>query len=157
MMATRARSKAGSTAKGDRDAKGQFRKGNPGGPGRRVGSRNRATEAIEALLAGEAEAVARALVGKAIDGDVAACRAILDRVAPIRRGRPIELDLPPVAGAGDVVGALAAIVDAMAAAAITPTEASELVGVIDAQCKAIELLEIERRLDRVEKASGVRS
>ena len=66
----------------------------------------------------------RALVEKAVAGDVIACRAILDRVAPVRKGRPIKLELPQITTAGDVLVALSATIEQMASGEITPDEAA---------------------------------
>ena len=52
-----------------RDANGRFRKGQSGNPkGRRTGVRNKATEAAEQFLDGEAEALARRAVELALEG-----------------------------------------------------------------------------------------
>ena len=81
----------------------RFKKGNPG---RRPGSRNKATVAVEALLDGEAEKLTRKAIEMALAGDTVAMRLCLDRLYPPRRTRPIELELPKVETAGDVLQAL---------------------------------------------------
>ena len=74
-----------------------FAKGNPGRP---RGARHRVTLAAEALLDGEAEALARKAVELALAGDTLALRLCLDRILPPRRDRPIAFRLPPVGSAG---------------------------------------------------------
>ena len=60
---------------------GQFQPGQSGNPGGRPpGSRSRILIGLEALGEGQAEAIVRAMIGKAKDGDAAAAKAILDRV-----------------------------------------------------------------------------
>ena len=60
-----------------------FEKGRSGNPaGRRPGSRNKATLAAAALLAGEAEALTRKAVEMALDGDPTAMRLCMERVLP---------------------------------------------------------------------------
>ncbi|MGH1571925.1 DUF5681 domain-containing protein [Methylobacterium sp. P31] len=54
----------------------------PGNPGRPAGARNRTTQAIEALLDGEAEALTRKAIEMALDGDGPAMRLCLDRLYP---------------------------------------------------------------------------
>ena len=54
----------------------RFKKGNPG---RRPGSRNKATVAVEALLDGEAEKLTRKAIEMALAGDTVAMRLCLDR------------------------------------------------------------------------------
>jgi Family of unknown function (DUF5681) len=57
-----------------------FKAGRSGNPeGRPRGSRNKATMAVEALLDGEANAIARKAVERALEGDMAALRLCLER------------------------------------------------------------------------------
>src|SRR5215510_13572489 len=78
-----------------RDANGRFRKGQSGNPkGRRTGVRNKATEAAEQFLDGEAEALARRAVELALEGEASALRLCLERIIPPRRARPVKLNLP---------------------------------------------------------------
>ena len=109
-----------------RDAEGRFKKGWSGNPaGRPRGTRNKAIEAAELLLEGEAEALTRRAVERALEGDAAALRLCLDRIIPPRRGRPVRLDsVAPVRGAGDLGGTMAAITTAATSGAITPGEAA---------------------------------
>jgi hypothetical protein len=72
----------------------------PGNPGKPKGARHRTTLAAEALLDGEAEALARKAVELALAGDTLALRLCLDRILPPRRDRPIAFRLPPVGSAG---------------------------------------------------------
>ena len=53
-----------------------------------------------------------------------AARLIQDRISPVRRGRPVYLELPSVKTAADVSAALAALTMAMAAGDVTPDEAA---------------------------------
>jgi hypothetical protein len=43
-----------------------------------------------------AQAVVKAVVAAAKDGDMTAARLVLDRIAPPCRGRPVRLNLPPI-------------------------------------------------------------
>jgi len=70
-----------------------FRQGTSGNPrGRPKGARNRATVTAEALLDGEAEAISRKLIEKALEGDTTALRLCLERILPPRRDRPIQFE-----------------------------------------------------------------
>src|SRR5438045_4633545 len=80
-----------------------------GNPGRRKGSRNKTTVAIEALLEGQHVALTQTLISKALEGDGPALKLCLDRLAPARRDAPVCIDLPEVNGAGGLVAASAAI------------------------------------------------
>src|SRR5688500_12799175 len=98
-----------------RDEGGRFRAGSPGGPGRPAGLRNRVTVLLEKVLAADAVAVTKALIARAKDGDVQAGKAILDRLLPIARSRPITLGLPEVKSLGDVLAAQQVVIEAMGA------------------------------------------
>jgi Family of unknown function (DUF5681) len=99
-------------------AKGQS--GNPGGWPR--GSTNRATRAAELLLDGEAAALTRKAVELALAGDPAALRLCLDRTVAPRRERSVELALPPIRSAADILGAIEVVSGAVGRGAITPGE-----------------------------------
>jgi hypothetical protein len=129
-----------------------FPKGTSGNPaGKPKGARHRATIAAEALMSGEADAIVRAVIEKAKTGDMTAAKIILDRVAPIRKGAPLEVDLPAVATTEGITAALAALVAEMSAGTVTPEEAQTVASVIEAQRKAIETSELELRLRAIEE------
>ena len=87
--------------------------------------------AIEALLDGEAEALTRKAIEKALAGDPQALRLCLDRIAPPRQDRPTPFALPKLAEAADARDALAAVVRAVAEGELTPSEAATLAGLIE--------------------------
>jgi hypothetical protein len=153
----------------DRDARGRFLKGRSGNPegrfrkgrsgnpkGRPAGARNKATQTAELLLDGEAEALTRRAVELALAGDRMALRLCLDRIIPPRRGRPVQLGLPPVRGAADLGGTMAAITNAAASGGITPGEAAELARVVEIFVRAVETSDFERRLTELEEAHAAR-
>ncbi len=134
-----------------------FTKGQSGNPaGKPKGTRNRTTMAIEELLEGEAVAITRKAVEMAKNGDTIALRLIMERVAPLRRGKPVRFDFPPIEHAGDVSAALGSILKATAAGDLTPDEAVTIAGVLEAKRKAIETVEMEVRLSALEKATAGR-
>lgn len=128
----------------------------PGNMGRPKGSRNKTTLALEALLDGEAEAITRKAVQMALDGDATAMRLVMDRIIPPRKERPIMFTMPKMETAGDAVKASAALVDAVANGDITPGEAGELSKLVDGFTKAVELHEIQQRLEKLEAAQGAK-
>jgi uncharacterized protein DUF5681 len=74
-----------------------FRKGASGNPaGKPRGARNKVTVAIEGLMGKYGEQVAARVIKRASDGDMTAARLVLDRIAPIRRGRLVCLKLPEI-------------------------------------------------------------
>jgi hypothetical protein len=134
-----------------RDEHGRWRKGYAPNPkGRPAGSRHKTTLAIEALLEGEAEALTRKAIEMAMNGDVVALRLCLDRAAPLRKGRPVVVDLPPIETAQDIVGAVGAIVGAVGEGMLTPDEGQTVASILDAHRRAIETQELEARLATVE-------
>ena len=68
--------------------------------------------------------------------------------------RPIRLALPQIDGAADVLRAYAETISAMARGEITPDEAARVASVLEAKRKAIETVELERRLAALEQRSG---
>ena len=130
---------------------GRFVAGGPGGPGRPKGSRHRAQAALDAIGEAGAAEVLQAVLQAAKGGDMRAASILLDRVWPARKGRAVEVELPAVASAADLVRALAAVVAAMARGELTPEEARAVAGVLEAQRKAIETAELEARVAALEQ------
>jgi len=106
---------------------GRFQKGRSGNPkGRPKGARHKATMAAQALLDGEAEAITRKAIEAAKEGDMTAVRLCLERLVPIKRESPVQLQLPPIRCAADLSAAVAALLDAVTSGQITPGEAQRL-------------------------------
>ena len=90
-----------------------FQNGQSGNPaGKPKGVRNRATLMAEKLMQDDAEQVVRAVVEKAKQGDMTAARLIIERIAPVRKGRPITVDLPDAKTSADLAAAMASLVRA---------------------------------------------
>ncbi|MGH7029007.1 MAG: DUF5681 domain-containing protein [Stellaceae bacterium] len=129
-----------------RDRGGRFRKGRSGNPaGRPRGSVNGATRAAIVLLDGEAEALTRKAVELALAGDPAALRLCLERILGARRGRPVEVTLPPIASIADLAVAMAAIAAAAARGLITPDEAVTLSRMVESFTRTLDAAHVERR------------
>ena len=74
----------------------QFKPGQSGNPaGKPKGTRNATTLALEILLDGQATALTQKGIDLALAGDMAALRLCLDRILPLRKGRPVTFVLPP--------------------------------------------------------------
>src|SRR5258708_4626197 len=115
-----------------------FRKGHAGGPGRPSGSRNKATLALDALADGAAPAAMARLAEAVTAGDMRAVEILLSRVWPIRKGRPVSLNMRPIKNAMDLVEAMGAVVEAMAMGDLTPEEAQAVSAVLETKRRAIE-------------------
>src|SRR5262245_21649293 len=130
-----------------------FKSGKSGNPlGRPKGSRNKTTMAVEALLEGDAEGIARKGVEKALEGDMAALRLCLERLLPPRRDRPVTFELPKIENVNDLVIASSAILKACAAGTLSPGEALEVMGLVSSHVRVLEMTDIEARLTALEKA-----
>jgi hypothetical protein len=123
----------------------------PGNPGKPVGARHRITLAVESLLEGDAEKLTRKAIKLALAGDTTALRLCLERIAPLRRGRPVAIALPDVNTPGGVTTALAAVVKAMADGMISTDEAAAVAGVLEMQRRAIETEQLQVRLLAIEE------
>ncbi len=129
----------------------KFKPGQSGNPnGRPRGSRHKTTLAIEKLLDGEGEAITRKAIELAKGGDMAAIRICLDRLAPPRKDRHIEFTLPKMEKASDAAEASAAIVEAVALGELTPSEAGELMKIVESYARSLQVSDFEARLERLE-------
>lgn len=129
----------------------RFQAGQSGNPeGRPKGARNRATLALEELLDGQAEALTQKAIDLALTGDLAALRLCMDRILPARKDRPVSFALAPISNVDEARAASAAILTAVAAGGLTPSEAADIGKLIDSYVKSIELSEVISRIEKLE-------
>jgi hypothetical protein len=133
------------------DSETRFKPGNPGGPGRPSGSRNTATLVLDKLADGDAKAILQQQLDKAKAGDARAAELILSRVWPPRKGRPVAMKLPAIETAADLVKALGAVADAVAAGDLTPDEGAGVAAVLETKRRAVETVELETRIAALEQ------
>jgi hypothetical protein len=126
--------------------------GNP--DGRPKNSRNKTTLMLEALFEGEAEEIARKAVELAKAGDGPVLRAMLDRLSPPRKDSPITLDLPNIETAADTKAASAAVLAAVAAGNINPSEGQAVMALLTAHRAIVETEELEARIAALEAKGG---
>ena len=142
---------------GRRNNAGNTRRGKPfepGNSGRPKGSRNKATMAIEALLDDDGEAITRKAIELAKTGDMAAIRICMDRICPPRKDRPISFALPEIRSAEDAVRAAGIVIGAVASGEITPSEAGDIGKLIDGYVRALEAVDFEARLAKLERVTS---
>ena len=132
-----------------RQPDGRFGKGNPGGPGRPP-LRERAA-ALDALAADAGAELIEVALNAAKTGNLRAVEMLLDRIWPVRRGRPVEVDAPPIRTIPDLVPAGAAVTGAVLSGELTPEEGSAAARVLVAHQKMIETVDLEQRLDKLQK------
>lgn len=129
----------------------RFQPGLSGNPrGKIRGSRHRVTILAERMMQDDARDVVQAVVDAAKDGDMVAARLVLDRVLPARRGRPLQLSLPPVTTPADLSAAVAVLVAEVAAGRLTAEEGAAVGALLGLQGKILELNDLARRVTEIE-------
>ena len=140
------------TEKSGQNQAGRFQKGMSGNPsGKPKGARARVTQLAEKLLEDDRDDIVRAVIAAAKGGDPTAMRLCVERLIPARKGRPVVFDLPAIETPADVVNALGTIAGAMAGGELTPDEANAVAGVIEFRRRAIETVEHEERIRKLEE------
>ena len=98
----------------------------------------------------------RSVVTAAKGGDMRAADILLRRLWPERKGRPVQMHLPPIMAPSDIVAALGAVADAVAAGELSPEEGAAVAGILEAQRRAVETVEMEARIAALEQSRGAR-
>ena len=93
----------------------------------------------------------RSVIEKAKEGDITALKLCLDRLAPVRKGRPIEIDLPDVNCASDLAKAGAIVTQQLGEGIISPEEAAAVMGTLDSALRLFEAGELEARIAALEE------
>ena len=130
-----------------RNADGTFTAGNSGKP---RGTRHKATQAVLALLEGQAQALTQRAVELALAGDTTALRLCLERLAPPRRDAPVDFTLPTMANAHDAAQAAGAVLTAVSLGHLTPTEGAQVMSLVDSYRRTLEITELEARVAALE-------
>ena len=142
---------------GPKQGRGRFKPGQSGNPaGKAPGTRHRVTQMIELMIEGEAEALTQTAIRLAKAGDPALLKTLLDRLAPPRKERPVQVDLPPLQSPQDAPAVARALIVAASAGELTPSEAHGLAGLLEAYRRQSELADIETRVKALEDAAGKR-
>ena len=123
-----------------------FAKGNGG---RKLGSRNRTNFLADALHEGEQEELVRKGIELAKAGDPQMLKFFLDRI--LSKERPGKIDLPPIESRSGLTAAYAAIVKAVGAGEISPSEGSAVAGLLASVARFIDDVEIVARLREMEE------
>jgi Family of unknown function (DUF5681) len=130
----------------------KFKKGHSGNPkGKPKGARNKSTLAAEALLEGSLDKICKRVEEEALNGNMQAAKMILDRFIPVRKDRVIKIDLPMINTYKDVLLAIGSVVNGVGNGTISPSEGESLSRTIDIYSKALEINQLEHRLDELER------
>jgi hypothetical protein len=103
----------------------------------------------EALLKGEEVELVRKSIELAKAGDTQMLKFLLDRLLP--KERSVRVELPEMNHSSDALDALAAIIDAVGAGRIAPTEAATLASLVAAFARIMNVAELEERLETMER------
>jgi len=132
--------------------KGRFVEGKSGNPsGRPIGSRNRTTLLLEALLDGEAEAIVRKIVEKAKEGNLHALQMCLDRVLPAAKDRTVQFDLPPSQTLKDVSSGMRTITAAVSQGQLTPNEGETISRTLGQHADVMVYQDLQQRVEKLER------
>ena len=138
----------------------RFQKGQSGNPaGKAPGTRHRVTLLAERLMQDDAEGVVNAVIAAAKDGDMAAARLVLDRIVPPRKDSPIRFSLPQIKAASDASDAseaMSAILRAVAAGELTPSEAGDVAKLLETFTRTYEACALEARIAALEAERGAK-
>jgi hypothetical protein len=126
-----------------------FAKGNAG---RRPGSKNRLSAISALLLAGEEQDLVRRAIELAKAGDTQMLKFLLNRILP--RERAVKVNLPKMEYADDAVEALGSIAQAVSGGQISPSEGAALAAIVNSYARAIELVDLVKRLETIEQQIG---
>ena len=128
-----------------------FKPGQSGNPtGRKPGTLNKSTMVAQTLLDGESEALTRKAVELALEGNVAALKLCIERLVPPRKERAVTVDLPEVTGVESLPEMTSALLRAVASGDLTAGEAGALSSLVANHGKALELVELEKRIAALE-------
>jgi hypothetical protein len=114
-------------------AKGRFVPGNPGGPGRPKGAVSAAAAALDQAAVEAHLELMGVVLEQARSGNLEATKMLWARIWPVRRGRPIAFEAPPIGHIDDVLPAKAAVTEAVLTGQVTGHEAQPILKAIDAQ------------------------
>lgn len=132
-------------------AKGaKFQPGQSGNPkGRPPGTGK--TAKLRALLEPDAPKLVQKARELALEGDTAALRLCIERLIPPLKTRDEAVTVNGLRGDQSLTEQGSAIVNALAAGQVTPSEAASLMQTVTAQARIIEIEDLAARIERLEK------
>jgi hypothetical protein len=130
-----------------------FEPGNKVGRGRPRGSRNKTSTRVQELLNEYAEPITKKAIAEALKGNPKMMHCLLDRIAPVRRGMPVELGPLSVETVGEVSKASATVLRKVASGKLTISEGGEFLNLLEKQRETLESVEVEQRVQSLESRS----
>ena len=130
----------------------RWKKGESGNPqGRPVGSRNKASIAVENLFLDEQERLSRKCIKLAMRGNMQALKLCIERICPVRRDSPINVQLPRVKSVEDATKLTSTLIDKVTSGELTPSQGELLSRLIEKHVKVMQLTDLEARLQLLEE------
>ena len=129
-----------------------WKKGQSGNPNGRRAKGLATAERLRNALVKDLPEILEKIVESAKGGDMTAARTILERVLPPLKAVEVPAYLDALTGSLSDQGQL--ILQAMADGALSPGQASQLLGALAAQAKIVEVDELTRRIADLEKKIG---
>lgn len=126
----------------------KWKPGQSGNPNGRPKGKGPFAELRESI-SGHVPAMIAKLAEQAKDGDVAAARLLLERVYPAMK--PVEATQPIEMPDGTLTERGKAVIAAIAAGDLAPTQGAALVSAIGALAKVTEIDELARRIEALEE------
>jgi hypothetical protein len=104
------------------------------------------------MFGDDAEVIVRKCLDMARGGNEVALRLVIERLLPPRKSIPFTLRLPKkLSTASDIASALDGVITQMSEGKIAPDEALHAAGLLGAKRQAIETIELESRLSKIEE------
>jgi len=127
-----------------------FKKGQSGNPS---GRPKQDTANLKPLLAQHGESVLQKVIDAALEGDLTACKLVLDRLYPAIKSQAMPVNIPvgetlPETGNN--------IVTETMTGNVPPDIGASLITALSNQAKLVEFTELSLRLERIEQQLGAR-
>jgi hypothetical protein len=106
---------------------------------------------VEQLAEGQAEQLTQKVLEKAQAGDVTCLRMVLDRIWPVRKGQPLQVDLPPIESPDDLRVSFASLLNGIGEGRFTADEINALGSVLDRAIRIVEIGGLDKRLAALEQ------
>jgi len=127
-----------------------FTKGKSGNPS---GRPKKDTGNLKPLLAKHGESVLQKVIDAALEGDLTACKLVLDRLYPAIKSQAMPVNIP----VGDTLPETGNnIVTETMTGSVPPDIGASLITALSNQAKLVEFTELSQRLERIEQQLGAR-
>ena len=128
----------------------KFQPGQSGNPNGRPRSDKTKYADMRRLLEENAMPVIERLLASALEGDMAACKLVIERVCAPRRSNTVAFNLPKISDIQTARDAISYIIEAQTTGVLSIDEADSLVKSVRSFIEVSELADIEARLKKIE-------